>query len=278
MIAIVIPYYKSDFFETTLKSLSNQTNKNFKVYIGDDNSSDDPTTIIKKFENQISIQYKKFDTNMGAKSLPKQWQRCIELTNNEEWLIILGDDDVLGIKCIEKFYESLQEINRNNINVVKFATYIIDENDNIKSRKFEHPQIEKSTDFLYRKLKQETRSSISEYVFKMNIVKKYKFKNYPLAWHSDDFAFLQFSQFNNIFSINEEVVYFRYSNVNISGQKSINQYKKHKATFLFYADLVFKYFSKFNFNQKKIIFKYFILNSYFIVKFYLLKQLCKLLF
>jgi len=38
MLAIVVPYYKLTFFEETLKSLKSQTNKKFKVYIGDDAS------------------------------------------------------------------------------------------------------------------------------------------------------------------------------------------------------------------------------------------------
>lgn len=38
MLAIIIPYYKLRFFEATLESLANQTDKRFKVYIGDDAS------------------------------------------------------------------------------------------------------------------------------------------------------------------------------------------------------------------------------------------------
>ena len=42
MLAIVIPYYKYTFFEETLLSLQNQTNKKFNVYIGDDASPENP--------------------------------------------------------------------------------------------------------------------------------------------------------------------------------------------------------------------------------------------
>lgn len=41
MLAIVIPYYKLTFFEETLQSLANQSDKRFKVYIGDDASPED---------------------------------------------------------------------------------------------------------------------------------------------------------------------------------------------------------------------------------------------
>ena len=42
MLAIVIPYYKIIFFEKTLESLAQQTDKRFRVYIGDDASPDSP--------------------------------------------------------------------------------------------------------------------------------------------------------------------------------------------------------------------------------------------
>lgn len=39
MLAIVIPYYKYTFFEATLISLKNQTDKRFNVYVGNDAST-----------------------------------------------------------------------------------------------------------------------------------------------------------------------------------------------------------------------------------------------
>ena len=35
-LAVVIPYYKIDYFEETLISLKNQTNRNFNIYVGND--------------------------------------------------------------------------------------------------------------------------------------------------------------------------------------------------------------------------------------------------
>jgi hypothetical protein len=40
MLAIVIPYYKIRFFEATLQSVAIQTDKRFKVYIGNDASDE----------------------------------------------------------------------------------------------------------------------------------------------------------------------------------------------------------------------------------------------
>ena len=45
-LAIVIPYYNIHFFDKTLFSLSCQTDKRFKVYIGNNNSPNDPMELI----------------------------------------------------------------------------------------------------------------------------------------------------------------------------------------------------------------------------------------
>ena len=45
-LAIVIPAYKIDFFDSVLKSLANQTNKNFTIYVGNE------ANIIRRKENE----------------------------------------------------------------------------------------------------------------------------------------------------------------------------------------------------------------------------------
>ena len=48
MLAIVIPYFKINFFKETLESL-NQSCKNFKIYIGNDASQDNPDALIRQY-------------------------------------------------------------------------------------------------------------------------------------------------------------------------------------------------------------------------------------
>ncbi len=95
MIAIVIPYYKLTYFEKTLQSLAEQTDKKFNVYIGNDASDEDPEELLFKYKDKINFNYHKFNTNLGGTSLTKQWERCIDLSLDEEWIMILGDDDYI---------------------------------------------------------------------------------------------------------------------------------------------------------------------------------------
>ena len=56
MIAIVIPYYKLIFLEATLISLSNQTDKRFRVYIGDAASPINPRGVIDIYKSPPVIR------------------------------------------------------------------------------------------------------------------------------------------------------------------------------------------------------------------------------
>ena len=56
MLAIVIPYYKIRFFEATLISLALQTDKRFKVYIGNDAGNEDPSRLLEQFKNQFDFE------------------------------------------------------------------------------------------------------------------------------------------------------------------------------------------------------------------------------
>ena len=253
MIAVVIPYYKIAFFESTLISLQNQTDKRFRVYIGNDASPDDPRSLLEKYKDSFQLEYTDFENNLGGKSLVKQWERCIEQIRDEEWLMILGDDDTLSENCIETFYKNLEAIEKQQINVVRFATKIINEKDEIVSDVFRHPQIESSVDFLFRKLKGGTRSSLSEYVFKTEKVKKYKFKELPLAWHSDTLAVLEFSEFGTVFTINDAVVNFRWSGQNITSKRE-DMVIKNSATFDFYYYLLNDNKKYFNATQQEMLY------------------------
>ena len=66
MLAIVIPYFKLTFFEETLLSLANQTNKRFKVYIGNDASPESPLLLLEKYKDKFDFVYHEFESNLEA--------------------------------------------------------------------------------------------------------------------------------------------------------------------------------------------------------------------
>lgn len=255
MLAIIIPYYKLNFFEATLDSLANQTDKRFKVYIGDDASSESPVNLLEKYKGEFDFEYHRFEENLGGISLTKQWERCIALSGNEEWLMILGDDDYLENNVVESFYKHLENF-QNKTNVVRFASKIFREESNVYSKLYTHPEWEKASDSYFRKFQLLTMSSLSEYIFKRESYVQFHFNDFPLAWYADDMAWLDFSNNKMIFTINEAVVVFRLSNSNISGKED-NLKDKENAGFLFFNELINSKLCCFDsFQKQKIVLEF----------------------
>ena len=250
MLAIIIPFYKLTFFEVTLQSLANQTDKRFTVYIGDDASPEDCSFLLQRYEGQFDFVYHRFETNLGSISLTQQWERCINLANNEEWLMILGDDDYLSENTVEKFYKNSSVILSKNCKVIRFATVLIDEISHLKSDVFEHPRFEFGADFVMRKVKSETRSSLSEYIFKKQSYFTYGFSDYPSAFYSDDKAWFDFSEDSGIYTINDSIVYIRISSLSLSGTFKLDVLRK--AEYCFYKYLFQK--KLFNFSKENRIY------------------------
>jgi glycosyltransferase involved in cell wall biosynthesis len=238
-LAIVVPYFKLTFFEATLESLANQTDKRFKVYIGDDASPENPSSLLEQYKESINFKYKRFNNNIGSISLVKQWERCIEMSDDEEWVMILCDDDVLGENVVSEFYASIDEVKQQNINVIRYATAVINKHSETISKVYEHPKLEKSTDFLMRKINGGTRSSLSEFVFRKKVLQEIKFKDLPLAWYSDYLAVLECTYFEYIYTINNAMVFFRLSEINITAKKD-DLLPKNIATFNYYYYLLNK--------------------------------------
>lgn len=255
MLAIVIPYYKFTFFEETLQSLKNQTDKRFKVYIGDDASPENPTEVLEKYQGLFFFDYHRFDSNLGSTSLVKQWERCIALSKEEEWIMILGDDDYLEDNLVEEFYKSHSLFN-GKANVIRIGSKIKNEKHNTLSDIYSHPIWERATDSFYRKFEFLTRSSLSEHIFSKSSYLEYGFHNYTLGWFSDDRAWIEFSEEKPIYSINDSVVYIRNSGLNISSRMD-DLDAKNDVEITFYKFLILKKINFYNKQQRlKLIRKY----------------------
>ena len=281
MLAIVIPFYKAIFFRETLNSLVSQTNKKFKVYIGNDASPDSIDELVKEYSDDLEISYTCFENNLGHKSLVSHWKRCLELIKEETWFMILCDDDVISSNYIDSFYKNLKKIKQSNSKVVRYSSILISDTGEKISEPYNHPIIENALDSYVRKAKGFTRSSLSEYVFKNDIDDVNKvFIDFPNAYYSDDLSILLASNFGDIYSINEAFFYFRRGNYNLSGVNS-DVVKGKKAEFLFYKYL-FKNYSNLITRKQKQIFLFrlnrqFIFNRSYKVYRFVLKEQIKIL-
>ncbi len=274
-LAIIIPFYKKKYFRKTLESLKNQTSKNFSVYIGNDNSPENIEDLLIGLAEDFNFTYQKFDKNVGAQSLTTQWDRCIALSSNEDFIMILGDDDVLGENVVEQFYKNLETVEDLNIKVIRFASQLINEAGEKTSEIFLNPEIEKAATSYIRTLQGKGRSTLTEHIFSRAAYEKYGFKDFPVAFGSDNVAWLEFPDLADIFSINEAVVNVRISKEHLSSRNDNGlDYRKREGIYLFNRYIIANYDQYFTEEEKILILK----KSYRNLRYYSRNKIKTLLF
>ena len=248
-LAIIIPAFSDRFLKKTLQSLADQTCKDFIVYIGDDNSPNDLYSIIKPFEKLLDIVYKRFESNFGGRDLVAQWERCIKLTK-EPWLWLFSDDDLLGPRCIELFYEKLKS--NKNIDLFHFDLKIIDKNGTVILDPQNFPENMSVDNFFTNRIKYRIKSTVVEYIFNREVyLLNGGFQSFDLAWGSDDATWIKLGLKNGIETITGDYVYWRYSGFNISSRTSDAElvYRKITAT-TNYIQWSSEYFNDYNLMEK----------------------------
>ena len=246
-LAIVIPFYKAFFFEEALKSIANQTNKDFTLYIGDDASPENIAHLIDGYKDKINIVYKRFPTNIGSYSLTKHWTRCIELTNDEEWLWLFGDDDIMPIDAVERFYKTI--VTEPNEDLFRFNLQIIDADGKVILPITQNPQRENCTSYIKRRLNFKLISTVVEYVFSRNAFERNNgFEKYPLAWCADDATWLKIGKDKGIYTIDGLPISWRFSGKNISSLNS--NYQQKVEALLLYLKFISKNFPHIDENLK----------------------------
>jgi glycosyltransferase involved in cell wall biosynthesis len=221
-LALVIPAFKPFFFDETLKSIASQTCKDFVLYIGDDASPYSLADISKRYQDKITIVYKKFDYNMGSRSLTMHWNRCLEMLENEEWIWFFSDDDLMDINCVQLFFEFIKF--HPNEDLLHFDVDVINEKGDRIKRPSNFPNALSAADFFSKKIKWEIESFVVEYIFRREPFELAgKFEPFDLGWCSDDATWIKLSRFKNINTITGARVKWRHSEFNISSSNSSSE-------------------------------------------------------
>lgn len=220
-LAIVIPAYKSTFLPAALDSIAAQTCQDFTLYIGDDCSPNNIGEIVERYRDKKNLVYKHFDTNLGGKDLVAQWERCIDMTQGEEWLWLFSDDDVMEENCVEEFYKLMER--KPNNRLFRFNVNVINEEGTVISRPPQWPDLMSAREYIDGKLLQhKCISYVVEFVVHRDVFfNSGRFQNFDLAWGSDFLSWVKFADAaGGISTIQSARVRWRRSGENISPNMS----------------------------------------------------------
>ena len=215
-LAIVIPAYKIMYFQKAIQSIASQSCKDFTLYIGIDASPYDFKPLIDLYKSKINIVTTYFTENLGGKDLVAQWERCIDLVGDEEWIWLFSDDDFMDPNCVANFYLSLDQ--NQDFDLFHFNLLKVDEQDKATYTQFAtFPQIVTIEDFLPGVLQSGYYSTAVEYIFrKSHFYSEGRFQNFDLAWFSDAATWIKVGKRKGIRTIESSKVYWRQSSLNIS--------------------------------------------------------------
>lgn len=214
-LAVVIPAYKLTYFKETLESLASQDCQDFTLYIGDDASPKDLRTLVDTYRDRISIVYQRFEENLGGKNLVAQWERCIGMTKNEEWLWLFSDDDVMDPSCVRNFFGCMTQLC--DAELFHFNLNFIDHGGFVTKTCNTFPEYMPVDEFFDRRVGFKLNSTVVEYIFSRRAYERAGgFKNNDMAWCSDDASWIRIGRQTGIVTIPGSIVYWRDGGLNIS--------------------------------------------------------------
>ncbi|MBO4802256.1 MAG: glycosyltransferase [Bacteroidaceae bacterium] len=219
-LAIVIPAYKTTFLRAALDSIAAQTCQDFRLYIGDDCCPQDIGSIVDAYRDRIDLVYHRFDSNLGGKDLVAQWERCIALSQDEPYIWLFSDDDVMEPNCVEKLFKQIEKT-QGAYDLYHFDVTEIDGEGRVKRQLPEFPPMITAYDYYKAKTQGRLRSYVIENVFSRRVYEeKGGFVNFDLAWGSDVATWCLFAGDKGICRVDIAKVHWRRSEENITPDKS----------------------------------------------------------
>lgn len=219
MLAIVIPAYKIEYFQSVLESLARQTDKRFNVYVGIDASDADFESVIGKYADSIKVFCKRFENNLGGKDLVAQWNRCLDLIQEEEWIWLFSDDDMMTENCVESFYQEIEKSPQ--FDLYHFDVDVIDEKNKVVKNTKAYPEILSAASFLKQKNAAGLDCFVVEYIFRRTAFEQLGgFQHFDMAWGTDIATWAKLGKAKGIKTINGAKILWRQSNLNITPTKA----------------------------------------------------------
>lgn len=203
--SILVPTYKDKFLKECIDSILSQTYTEFEIIIINDASPYDIDSIVCQY-NDSHIRYFKKAIGSGAENVVDNWNKCLSYAIGN-YVICMGDDDMLLPDCLEKFNNHISS--NPNFDIYHIRTEVINENGDIISLQEARPQQESVYSLIWHKINNKRIQFIGDFCFKTETLKRNGgFYKLPYACYSDDISVYISSREKGIYNIND--LGFRY--------------------------------------------------------------------
>lgn len=103
---LILTYNRAHLVERSIKSVLNQTYKNYELILVDNGSTDDTPKVFKKYQDQENIRIFRLEKNKGFAG---GFNFCLDQIQCE-WFATVGDDDEIMPDALEKLFKVLDTV------------------------------------------------------------------------------------------------------------------------------------------------------------------------
>lgn len=216
--AFLLPSYKAQFFEQALRSIQNQTYKDFICIVSDDCSPENLKEIFDKVCSSDSrFTYRRNNVNMGSKSLVAHWNLLVDMCE-ADYFMMAGDDDIYHPTFLEEVDKLVRDYPE--VGCIRARSQYIDSEGNVTKQDLLYPEYQSLLSYLYIRYSSIHVGGILNYALKRDVVKtEGQFIDFPAAWFSDDAVVMACSK-RGICTTSDILTSMRLSGVNLSCQRN----------------------------------------------------------
>jgi hypothetical protein len=221
--SFILPAWKGRYLHEAIASILNQTFVEFELIVVDDASPEPIKAITESFGDERVIYYRN-PYNIGGKDLVAQWNSSLEYAKGD-YVILATDDDLYEPNFLSSFLPLIEKYP--HADIMRARILQINAEGEIIGIDSCYKEYLLYDEFVYHQL-HGMRGGIPQYIFKRKaLVDRGGFVNFPKAWASDDATAIMMAE-HGVINSQEHLVRFRWSDLNISSNKSLG-YEKLKA-------------------------------------------------
>lgn len=209
---IAIPAYKDKYLRDCIDSVLSQTYNNYEVVIVNDHSPYNLDIIVDNYSDD-RIRYYVNEVNCGSVDVVDNWNKCLEYAHGE-YIICMGDDDMLLPHCLENYIKIMNEYP--NLDIYHTRTDLINSEGKLVDRQEERPKFESAYSLAWHGFKGRVQF-IGDFCYKTSTLKRNGgFYKFPLALSSDYVSAIIAAKKSGIANVKESSFLYRIHDTTIS--------------------------------------------------------------
>ena len=216
LFSITIPAFKAAFLREAITSVCQQSYENWELIVLDDAFPEDIKSVVCGF-NDSRIKYLCNEKNTGALNVVDNWNKCLGLCQGE-YVICMGDDDMLLSCALEEYVKLMQEYP--GLNVYHGLTDVVNERGQIIGHQRIRPKYQTAEELILHRWQGDIQF-IGDFCYRTEHLRRQGgYYKLPLAWASDDITAVRAAEDGGIANTQVPCFLYRENGLTISSSRN----------------------------------------------------------